>query len=211
MPPINLSNWNDIHQLIYWSIGVLVVLFIVFSAWKWAYGQFLKPIHQFFEDFTAINNRVQDMWQGWQPNGGTSMADRLCRIESSVCRLTAIVSSEAEASPNPRVEFKLGGSLETANQAALRLLGMELNEARGLGWLQAITPLMQESVLEQLATAEKNRLPMRRHVVLQTNARQKEGKDGVSALLSLFPLTDSHGEAAGFWGVLERIESPLTA
>lgn len=206
MPPINLSHWNDLSQLIYWSVGVLAVLFIVITAWKWVYVQFIKPVQQFFDDFTITGTRVREMWEGWQPNGGTTMADRLCRIESSVCRLTAIVSSESESSPNPRLEFKLGGSLDTANQAALRMIGMEANEARGLGWLQSITPLMRESVLEQIETAEKNRLPVRRHVILQTTPEQRRGADGVSALLSLFPLTDSGGELSGFWGVLERME-----
>lgn len=166
------------------SLGVCK---LSYEGWKWAYRTWVSPLRDFI---TRVDTGLRDV-KG---------------LRTDVSRLAAITRAEAERSPSARAEFSNGSVLEFANAAFLRILGLAEEEAVGLGWLYALPASTRDAVQEQVESAAKDARVVRIHVVIQNSST-----NGISAILSMFPLCSGLVDKdSGFWAYLDVIETPVT-
>lgn len=200
----DLGEWG---QYVGWGGMVLVILYIAFMVATKAYQRAISPIVKFFERNDLTFARVECIYNDGWPKDKPSVIDRIGKLEAGQSKFSAVIASNTESSSDPIIEFKSGGSLNYANPAALDILGLCIRDAKGHGWLEAVSPIHRQHVKDQIEVAERGYLDVRAHVVLQ-NATQIKGKDGDAVLISLHPYTDERGNFEGFFGHIEMAKNP---
>lgn len=146
------------------------------------------------------------------PNGGGSLSDAVRRVEAQVAevrkdvavqvRMAAVNANRWRAlhqdDRNGIADFDEAGRLVWANRTfLLGMVGRELSEVLGNGWLLAISPELREDVWGDWTAALEQRRDFERQV-------QLERRDGsrVVARMRAACILDDHGDVAGMSAVV---------
>jgi PAS domain S-box-containing protein len=104
-----------------------------------------------------INTKVKKILEQTTTNGGTSIRDQMNRIETSLQDLSLLVEAGHHLSPKPIFRTDSHGNFTWVNTAFTRLVGMSMDELKGLGWISAIDPADVQRVTIEWDAAVKDR------------------------------------------------------
>lgn len=130
----------------------------------------IKPIIDFFIAVDKCINIINKMDYEFTTNGGKSIKDAIIRIESNLLsneqRTRAILSHL----PYPIFESDKDGKCIWVNKEYQRLVGKDLNELRGYGWVNAIASEDRDRVIFEWDLAVKqNREFTSKYYIINTN------------------------------------------
>lgn len=109
--------------------------------------------HRIEHDLTQIGNKLDFLVKELTPNGGGSMRDAITRIDNMMTvneqRQRAALTITREA----LMEVDAQGNCIWANQTYLQLTGRPLDEILGRGWVNTISSVERETVMEEFDNA----------------------------------------------------------
>lgn len=176
------------------STGVLA------GGWKYA----LSPAIRF-------SRKLNAMVTNWQPNGGSSHADKLHQIAAAVERIEHRESLGEQRqrlllnlSDVPYIEIDAVGMCSYSNKAWRTLTSLTPAESTGNGWMLAAAPAERERVAKEVASAMTEGRPVT--IVFRRVVRR--GRSPVMCM-EFEPIRNSDGTVIGYYGTAESV-SPGT-
>jgi len=113
---------------------------VFYSIWRWAMHpgyEWLrdqwKLVEKSFEDLQAVKEVVN---RELTPNGGGSIKDAVARIDHRVASVEGKHRAMLIHSPMPMFEADEYGHCCMVNRAFVRLVGKDLSEVAGWGWMR---------------------------------------------------------------------------
>jgi len=116
----------------------------------------IRPVSQ-------ILNTVLLMGQQFKPNGGTTMFDRMGRIEGQLVRNATVAKVLLQESQDAVFETDEHGDCVWVNDAYTHLTGLSTDQAAGRGWWAAIAIKDKVSVAREWDEAVERRVPFTGH------------------------------------------------
>jgi PAS domain S-box-containing protein len=135
-----------------------------------------------------------------RPNGGSSLADKLTRIEKSLVRSDAIRRQQINATGLAFWEADASGLTIYTSDAAADLIGLTPEQSLGNGWVTNVIEEDRSKVFaEWLAVVQQQRAYSARHTYEYQNGTRR------SVHVHAHPITDTSGAVLGFVGILTTI------
>ncbi len=158
----------------------------------------------------ANARRQQELWQRreenlqWvvdslRPNGGTSLTDRLTRIESMLVEMKRVQHAMILLDSSGIFITNSSGDWETVNRAWGEMTGFSPDQARGQGWVSAVHADDQERVWKAWAAA----VAQKREFSLQYRY-QRRGQP-VHVYCHAIPMHADDGSIMGWVGMVENV------
>lgn len=116
-------------------------------------------------------------------NGGTSLKDAVNRIEkklgevrSDISILKGRESARMYLDAQPTFECDANGYATALNKSLLTILGLEIDEAIGYGWLKAVKPIDQDRVMREWEASVRNGREFSSYYTFVNATTHKENK-----------------------------------
>jgi PAS domain S-box-containing protein len=151
---LGLLPWAEITAI----AGALIVLFLRF-----------------------IHVKLKKLLEQTTTNGGSSLRDQMNRIETYVQDLSLLVEAGHHLSPKPIFRTDSQGNFTWVNTAFTRLVGMGLDELRGLGWISAIDPADVQRVTVEWDIAVRDRRKFESVMQIMNSLSQQTKKVKIKA------------------------------
>ena len=201
----------------------------MYGAWKWlvpkavrlakrraARAEALDALPQALADVTAMRGQIDSIagmakrvQQMVLPNGGSSLPDKMDRIERAVAaqgkEITALANlQKAAQNTNTRMatfECRLDGRLTDANKTYARWTGLQVTELLNWGWINTIAHAQQARVRREYGEA----IADARACTLEYSMIDHTGVE-VPVELTLTPVPDNGAAVESFFGSILRME-----
>lgn len=173
-------------------IGILSATIMV-GLFTWKRG--IKPVLAALEQYHTLCDKVDTIFDEMTPNGGTSIKDRIERMDTGLSLVQEI--QQAMAADTEAVLFRTdpNGDCVWVNRTYTRTVGRDLSEILGHGWQNAIAQVDRERVVtEWYKAVEENR-----EFILDYNFETPEGEKTLVRGRG-YKLVDSKGDLLGYWG-----------
>lgn len=132
-----------------------------------------------------------------RPNGGSSMMDKVSRIETAILRGDAMRQQQMNATGLAFWEADAAGLTTYASDAAASLMGVTPEQAQGNGWVTNVLDEERSRVFsEWLAAVQQQRAYVSVHTYVYSSGKSREVHVHAS------PIVDNAGRTVGFVGVL---------
>jgi PAS domain S-box-containing protein len=95
------------------------------------------------------NRKLKSILGETQTNGGSSIKDQLNRIETNVEDLTLWVEASQHLTAKSMFKTDSTGRFVWVNVAFARLIGVGLEELKGMGWINYLSPIEHDRVSEE--------------------------------------------------------------
>lgn len=196
-------DWNFVIEVgkVVGAVGVVsaAVWKIAPKIWSALKGWMMQDIHaqicQMSKDITYIVSEVRT-------NGGTSIKDALVRNEQALARIEAMSHSNVEIQKarmdnDPQLIFITDseGNCLWVNRSYSRLSGRGIDELKGSGWINVITPDEREEVKELWYEAAESNREFEMRVTYQDTLGKKFQVD-----IRSYKMTSPNGETTGYMG-----------
>lgn len=127
-------------------------------------GNFLMTsINKKLETVPKLETDVNEIKLQLRTNGGTSLKDAVNRIEQTlgdvredVAILKGRESARMYLDAQPTFECDANGYSTALNKALLDIVGLDIDEAIGYGWLKAVKPIDQDRVQREWESSVRN-------------------------------------------------------
>ena len=148
--------WNnlDLHIQVAIEIAAFIgassiILVAATKAWRYLSSiiERIKWLMSDENDHAVIMSRLDKISGMLVPNGGTSIADSLNRIEHTVTFLGARQLASLHTNPNPVFETNAKGEVIFVNNSYKKLFGIDAHDAEGMGWVNIIDNKYREDVV----------------------------------------------------------------
>lgn len=145
-------------QIIAWVIANAkdIVEFIALFGLIGAGFKFAKSLEAKLNSLPVVQNDIDEIKKQLKTNGGGSLKDAIIRIErttETTNRDVSILKGREEArmylDSEPMFECDTDGYASFLNKALLDILGMNIGECIGYGWLKAVKQNEQDRVLKE--------------------------------------------------------------
>ncbi len=159
------------------------------------YKRVVKPLVKHFSNWYDMMNKVDKIFDELTPNGGTSIKDKIDRMDSGLALVQQVQQAMAADTESALFRTDSEGRCVWVNRTYTRIVGMNLAEVLGHGWQNAIAQEEREIVVaEWYKSVEENR-----EFSMNYNF---ETPDGVKTLCKCrsYKLVDSKGDLIGYWG-----------
>jgi PAS domain-containing protein len=131
----------------------------------------------------ALEKDVNEIKLQLRTNGGTSLKDAVNRIEKAVGEVRSDVailkgreSARMYLDSQPTFECDAQGFATALNKSLLDILGLEIDEAIGYGWLKAVKPMDQDRVVREWEMSVRNGREFNSNYTLVNQVTHKETK-----------------------------------
>ncbi|CAB4183664.1 PAS domain [uncultured Caudovirales phage] len=127
-------------------------------------GNFLMTsINKKLETVPKLETDVNEIKLQLRTNGGTSLKDAVNRIEQTlgdvredVTILKGRESARMYLDAQPTFECDANGYSTALNKALLDIVGLDIDEAIGYGWMKAVKPIDQDRVQREWESSVRN-------------------------------------------------------
>lgn len=184
-------------------VDIVTILGGLGSAVGTLYGFYrlvIKPLFLLLARLHSSFEILEKMHNEFKPNGGASLRDVINRIESKL-----LIEQHARRAMSMALEV---GVFETdgegmcvwVNQYYTDLTGLSVEDAKNFGWVTGIFEEDRERVIEEWASAVKQRRVFKLDYAMFNSRTSQYSKVRCDA----FPVTNVKGEVIGFVGVVDK-------
>jgi len=146
-------------------LTILSILVILTSLTIWLYRNVWKPLSEMYKVIYSNKVFVEKVMYNLSPNGGNSLVDKVNRIDSKldeILNITRVIEKKQKTdrhlSSQPLYECDENGYATFLNDSLLEILGMDMEQALGYGWVKAVKQIDQERVLNEWKLAVEHGL-----------------------------------------------------
>lgn len=181
------------------AIGIIcTALAAIVAAWKGA----IVPAYNFLKKVKESFDTLQNISQQFSANGGSSLRDAINRIEARQIvqeqrqKLLAMDAPFAIFETNPQGDFV------DVNRTFCRWVGRSTTEMVGKGWINSISPVWRELVMEEweLVVQQQREFSMKFRLV------DVDG-DTLPVFCTAFPLYDTKKSLVGWVGITYKLDN----
>ena len=144
---------SDTARHIIYVGAVAGALTTIAAFYRWVYppiksvAEKIRWIMSDENDHAIIMSRLNQIQGMLEPNGGTSIADSLNRIEHTVTFLGARQLASLHTNDNPVFETDEKGEVIFVNNSYKKIFGIDSHDAEGMGWVNIIDPKHRDDVV----------------------------------------------------------------
>lgn len=173
-------------------IGILSATIMV-GLFTWKKG--IKPVLAALKQYHTLCDKVDTIFDEMTPNGGTSIKDRIERMDTGLSLVQEI--QQAMAADTKAVLFRTdaNGDCVWVNRTYTRTVGRDLSEILGHGWQNTIA----QDDRERVVTEWYNAVEENREFILDYSFETPEGEKTLVRGRG-YKLVDSKGDLLGYWG-----------
>jgi len=139
------------HIIHFGAVAAAFTAMYVFYSWVWPTLQAVYRKVQWImsdeNDHAIIMDRLDRITGMLEPNGGTSLADSINRIEHSVMFQGARSVAALHTNPNPIFETNREGKVNFVNHSYSRIFGIDGGDAEDMGWVNIIPQQHRDGVV----------------------------------------------------------------
>lgn len=143
----------------------------------------LSSINKKLETVPKLETDVTEIKLQLRTNGGTSLKDAVNRIEKKLGEVREDVSilkgresARMYLDAQPTFECDSNGYSTALNKSLLDILGLEIDEAIGYGWLKAVKPIDQDRIQKEWESSVRNGREFNSYYTFVNQKTHKETK-----------------------------------
>jgi PAS domain S-box-containing protein len=152
------------------------------------------------------NVKLRQILSQTKSNGGSTLKDAMVRIESNLQDLTLLVEAGHHLSPKPIFRTDSNGNFTWVNTSFTRLVGMGMEELKGLGWMTSIDESDVHRVSIEWEASVKDRRKFESVLFLKNSYNDTKKKVKIRA----FPIL-KRDNMLGFLGTIFLLEEMVEA
>jgi PAS domain S-box-containing protein len=164
------------------------------------YRKGIKPMVAFLRNYTSTVYKINAIFEEITPNGGTSIKDKIDRIDRQVTLVNERQKASSADFPDALFETDPEGNCYWINRTYARMVKRLPSELMGRGWQNAIAQEDREEVVEAWYSAAKDD----REFVMDFKFETPDG-ELIPAKVRSYKMTDSKGETIGFYGNIQKL------
>lgn len=205
------DNWLDIVK----NVGIPTAIFLSLKKYFMATARFfyyklpwMRDIIELRQQNKMVLSALEEIKAQFKPNGGNSMMDRMNTITGSINRIDSRLlklsarSRRIEDSMNiATFETDAHGMCMDANDSYLNLVGREISEILGSGWVSVIAYEDRDKVKKEWLSAIFDR----RNFEMDYHMQHSDGT--VFSVRGTATPIQTNGEVLGWVGSVKKIET----
>jgi PAS domain-containing protein len=159
-----------------------------------------KKIDELIEKFGAMDTKIDRIDCELRTNGGSSVKDMVCRIDTKVEHIQARVRHQDETNEKPIFELDARGHLTFANCAFRELVDAEEADLAHRSYVSRVHADDRTRFLHELEEAIENKMP-----IDSTFKIRYDDSGFVAIRIMASPDVRSGGELIGFFGTASKL------
>jgi len=195
------GNWETLINLYAIYIGISAALI---PALIFVYKKGIKPLYIHLRNCMSMTDKIDLIFEEMIPNGGTSIKDKVDKINSKIDYLGERQRALLSDSDLAHCEMDSEGKCTWINRAYTRLVERIPSEILGHGWHNCIAQKEREHVLKAWFDSVEEDRELSINFNFETPNGDLKPVRGIS-----YKMATPEGETIGFVGVLRSLDNPI--
>ena len=192
-----LPEWTTLELWIVKISAALAVLTAIYASFK--------KIYKWIKEIIETSNRIKKLLQLLEPNGGSSLADAINRIESKLIRSEQREKAILQETPIPMFEANEHGYCIWINKSYQNLTGCGIEEVSGNGWQTCIAEFDRKRVTDEWDECISHQRDFDLMYTMRNCRDAREFKVSCRAYIQ----RNKSGNPIGWFGIIKKMSGPF--